>query len=170
MSSRTSIATADPLSQEAHYQRNLWLLAVGQGLSRLGDGLYMAALVWTAWILTHSPQAVALVTLAANVPAFAGSVIGASFADRYDRRLIMIGCDIVRALLVAPLVVLLQLGWLDITALTVVAALIALAGAPFAPARNALVSQIASAERLLVANGLLQVAFRSAFFVGPLLF
>ena len=66
--------------------------------------------------------------------------------------------------------VLLQLGWLDITALTVVAALIALAGAPFAPARNALVPQIASAERLLVANGLLQVAFRSAFFVGPLLF
>src|SRR5262245_37066030 len=45
MSSRTPIATADPPShwREAHYQRNLWLLAVGQGLSRLGDGLYMAA-------------------------------------------------------------------------------------------------------------------------------
>jgi hypothetical protein len=48
-------------------------------------------------------------------------------------------------------------------------AVIALVGAPFAPARNALVPQIVPADRLLEANGLLQVAFRAAFFVGPLL-
>src|SRR5436305_7407308 len=79
-----------------HAHRNLWLLALGQGVSRLGDGLYIAALAWTVWSMTQSTQSVALVSLAAYVPSFAGSVIGASFADRCDRKKIVIGCDIAR--------------------------------------------------------------------------
>lgn len=156
-------------SQSA-YRYNLTLLAIGQGLSRLGDGLYMAALVWTVWSVTQRAEAVALVTFAANLPAFAGTIIGASFADRYDRRRIMIGCDLVRAVLVLLVAALVQFNLAGIGSLAVVAALISLAGAPFAPARNALVPQVVDADKLLAANGLLQVSFRSAYFVGPLLF
>lgn len=148
---------------------NFWLLTIGQGISRLGDGLYMAALAWLAWVLTHNLGAVAAITLASNLPAFIGSIIGASFADRYDRRRIMIGCDIVRTLLVLPLPLLLHFGWLNITGLAVVAALVGIAGTPFAPARDAIVPQVVGSEALLSANASLQVSFRSAFFVGPLL-
>lgn len=149
--------------------RNFWLLAIGQGLSRLGDGLYVAALAWIAWTLTRSLQFVAIVTVASNLPVFIGSVFGASFADRYDRKRIMMGCDFLRALMVASLPLLLHLGWLDATGLTIMAALVGIAGTPFAPARNALVPQVVTAQTLLPANGLLQVSFRSAYFVGPLL-
>jgi MFS family permease len=149
--------------------RNFWLLAIGQGVSRLGDGLFVAALAWTAWALTHSLQTVAIVTLASNLPVFVGSVIGASFADRYDRKRIMIGCDLLRALLVATLPLLYHLGWLNVTGLCVVAVLLGIAGTPFAPARNALVPEVVAASALLSANGLLQVSFRAAYFVGPLL-
>jgi MFS family permease len=151
------------------FKKNFSLLAVGQGISRLGDGLYVAALAWFAWALTHQLQAVALVQLASNLPPFIGSVIGASFADRYDRRRIMIGCDIWRALLVLPLPLLLHSGRLDVIGLTVAAVLVGVAGTAFAPARNALVPQIVDPEALLSANGILQVSFRAAFFVGPLL-
>ena len=48
--------------------RNFVLLAVGQGVSRLGDGIYAAALVWTAWELTLTPSQVGLVALAAGLP------------------------------------------------------------------------------------------------------
>jgi MFS family permease len=112
---------------------------------------------------------VAIVTLASNLPVFVGSVIGASFADRYDRKRIMIGCDLLRALLVATLPLLYHLGWLNVTGLTVVAVLLGIAGTPFAPARNALVPEVVGASALLSANGLLQVSFRAAYFVGPLL-
>src|SRR5215472_6204809 len=149
--------------------RNFWLLAIGQGVSRLGDGLYVAALAWTAWALTRSLQTVAIVTLASNLPVFVGSVIGASFADRYDRKRIMIGCDLLRALLVVKLPLLYHLGWLNVTGLCEVAVLLGIAGTPFAPARNALVPQMVGASALLSANGLLQVSFRAAYFVGPLL-
>ncbi len=149
--------------------RNFWLLAIGQGLSRLGDGLYVAALAWVAWTLTHSLQTVAIVTLASNLPVFAGSVIGASFADRYDRKRIMIGCDLLRFFLVLMLPLLSHLNLLNVTNLTVVATLLGIAGAPFASARDALVPQMVAADELLTANSLLQVSFRSAYFIGPFL-
>jgi MFS family permease len=149
--------------------RDFLLLFVGQGVSRLGDGLYTAAIAWLAWSLTQQPGAVALVTAAAYGPTFVATLIGASYADRYDRRRLMIGTDVVRAVVVAITPVLLALGLLNLTLLVVAVAVLSVVGAPFAPARNAIVPQIVPTERLLEANGLLQVAFRAAFFVGPLL-
>ena len=149
--------------------RDFLLLFAGQGISRLGDGLYTAAVAWLAWSLTHEPGAVALVTVAANAPTLVATLIGASYADRYDRRRLMIATDLIRAAVVALAPLLLALGLLNLTLLAAAAALLSLIGAPFAPARNAIVPQIAPAERLLQANGLLQVAFRAAFFVGPML-
>jgi MFS family permease len=149
--------------------RDFRLLFAGQGISRLGDGLYTAAVAWLAWSLTRQPGAVALVTVAANAPTFVATLIGASYADRYDRRRLMIATDLARAAVVALAPLLLALGALNLTLLVAAAALLSLIGAPFAPARNAIVPQIAPPERLLEANGLLQVAFRAAFFVGPLL-
>ena len=149
--------------------RNFALLFTGQGVSRLGDGLYAAAVAWLAWSLTHAVSAVALVTIAANAPTFAVTLIGASYADRYDRRRLMIGTDLARGALVAVAALLLALGLLHFALLVVVAAVLAAIGAPFTPARNALVARIAPPDALVTANGLLQVSFRAAFFVGPLL-
>jgi MFS family permease len=149
--------------------RNFALLFTGQGVSRLGDGLYVAVLVWLAWSLTHAVGAVAVVTIAANAPTFVVTLIGASYADRYDRRRLMIGTDLARGVLVGVAALLLALGLLDFALLVAAAAVLAAIGAPFAPARNALVARIAPASALVTANGLLQVSFRAAFFVGPLL-
>jgi MFS family permease len=149
--------------------RNFALLFAGQGVSRLGDGLYVALVTWLAWSLTHAVSAVAVVTIAANAPTFAVTLIGASYADRYDRRRLMIGTDLARGVLVGVAALLLALGQLHFALLVGFAAVLAAIGAPFAPARDALVARIAPADALVTANGLLQVSFRSAFFVGPLL-
>jgi MFS family permease len=150
--------------------RNFVLLAVGQGVSRLADGLYAAALVWTAWELTLTPSEVGLVALAAGLPTFVAGVVGSSYADRYDRRRLMIGSDVARAVLLVPIPLLLHADRLDAVSLAALAAVVGIAGGPFAPARNALVPSVVGEESLLQANALLQVSFRSAFFVGPLLF
>jgi MFS family permease len=138
-------------------QRDFLLLFVGQGVSRLGDGLYTAVVLWLAWTLTHDPSAVALVTTAAYAPAFLATLIGASYADRYDRRRLMIATDLTRAALVALAPILLALGVLNLTLLGIGVALLALIGAPFSPARNAIVPQIAPPSDA-GANGLLQVS------------
>ena len=149
--------------------RSFALLFTGQGVSRLGDGLYVAVVTWLAWSLTHAVGAVAVVTIAANAPTFAVTLIGASYADRYDRRRLMIGTDLARGVLVGVAALLLAFGLLHFALLATFAAVLAAIGAPFAPARDALVARIAPADALVAANGLLQVSFRSAFFVGPLL-
>lgn len=149
--------------------RNFALLFAGQGVSRLGDGLYVAAVSWLAWSLTRSVGAVAVVTIAANAPTFLVTLVGASYADRYDRRRLMIGTDLARGVLVGGAALLLALGQLHLVLLAAAAAVLAAIGAPFAPARDALVARIAPPGALVTANGLLQVSFRSAFFVGPLL-
>jgi MFS family permease len=157
------------LSRAVLRNRDFLLLFAGQGISRLGDGLYTAAVAWIAWTLSHDPASVAFVIVAANLPTFFATVIGASYADRYDRRKLMIATDLGRFALVALAPPLLLAGALDLTVLMIGAALLSLIGAPFAPARNALVPRIVPPEKLVEANGLLQVAFRSAYFVGPLL-
>jgi MFS family permease len=149
--------------------RDFLLLFAGQGISRLGDGLYTAAVAWLAWTLTRNTAAVAAVTIAANAPTFVVSIIGASYADRYDRRRVMIATDLARTVLVGSAALLLALGLLDMRLLVAGTALLAVVGAPFAPARNAIVAQVVPGEALVKANGLLQVSFRAAFFVGPLL-
>jgi MFS family permease len=153
-----------------HRNRDFVLLGVGQGVSRLGDGLYAAAVVWTAWELTLTPGQVGLVALAAGLPTFLAGLVGSSYADRYDRRRLMIGSDAARALLLVPIPLLLHAGDLNAGGLAVLAALVGMAGGPFAPARNALVPAVVGEQSLLQANALLQVSFRSAYFVGPLLF
>ncbi|MFF4277080.1 MFS transporter [Streptomyces sp. NPDC001536] len=148
--------------------RNFLLLFAGQGISRFGDGLYTAATAWLAWSLTKDPTAVAVVSVSAFAPAFMATFVAASYADRRDRRKLMIATDLARVAVVAVASVLLSLNLLNLPLLVATTALLALIGAPFAPARNAIVPQIVPDDRLQQANGLLQVAFRAAFFVGPL--
>ncbi|MGX9885512.1 MFS transporter [Streptomyces sp. NPDC002276] len=149
--------------------RDFLLLFAGQGVSRFGDGLYTAATAWLAWSLTKDPAAVALVSVSAFAPAFVATFVVASYADRHDRRKLMIASDLARLAVVAGAVALLSFGLLNLPLLMATTALLALIGAPFAPARNAIVTQLVPVDRLQQANGLLQVAFRAAFFIGPLM-
>lgn len=158
------------MKQHLPSNRNLALLTLGQGISRLGDGLYITALTWTAWSLAHTSTSVTMVLLAAYIPMFLISLLGASLADRYSRKCIMIASDALRAILLFILALLIYYHVLTLTNLTLLVGLVSFVGAPFVPARNAIVTQVVAAEKLLFANGLLQVSFRSAFFVGPLFF
>jgi MFS family permease len=76
---------------------------------------------WLAWSLTHAVSAVAVVTIAANAPAFVMTLIGASYADRYDRRRLMIGTDLARGVLVGIAALLLALGRLNFALLVAAA-------------------------------------------------
>jgi predicted MFS family arabinose efflux permease len=149
--------------------REFLLLATGQTISRLGDGIFVTALAWTAWQAQRSATAVAAVTFAFMGATFVATLIGSSYADRVDRRRLMIACDLARLLLVAAVVAAALVDALTFAVLAVAAALVGIAGGPFAPARNALVPALVSPASLVAANGVLQASFRSAFFVGPLL-
>ena len=149
--------------------RNFVLLAAGQAIARSGDGLYVALLTWAAWKITRQAGAVAVVSGAAAAPAVAATVIGASIADRFDRRRLMIAADLARSLLLGTASLLAADGLLGVWSLAAIAVATGMAGAVFIAARNAIVPLVVPPGQLVAANGLLQASFRAAYFAGPLL-
>ena len=69
--------------------------------SELGDALQYIALMWFAFE-AGGPLGVLAVRLADSVPALVFGLHGGLVADRWDRRKVLIGADIVRAAVLVP--------------------------------------------------------------------
>lgn len=77
--------------------RDFRLLWTGASISLLGDGVYLVALAWHAYTLTHRPSGLAVLGVCATVPQLLALVAGGVVSDRYERRKVLIGADIARA-------------------------------------------------------------------------
>ena len=76
--------------------RPLRRLLAALAVSQLGDWLYNLALLAFIYDRTHSVTWVAMTTAARVLPAVVLGPFGGILADRYDRRRLMIGSDVVR--------------------------------------------------------------------------
>jgi MFS family permease len=77
------------------YSRFRWLLS-GLAVSQTGDWLYNLALVVLVYERTHSALRAGVATAARVVPVVVPGPLGGVLADRFDRRRIMITCDLAR--------------------------------------------------------------------------
>src|SRR5437868_268917 len=80
------------------HNRNLALLFGGQTVSSLGDWLYIIALIVIAYSYTRSATVVALLTFVRLLPLAVLLPLAGALADRFDRKTMMIGADVGRAL------------------------------------------------------------------------
>lgn len=141
--------------------RRLW---AAQGISDVGDGLTMLTLMLLVNQLTGSTLALAAVAIALAIPPLTIGLVAGTYADRWDRRRIMLVSDSLRAVVV--------LGFVFIDSATMLPALLALAfvqasiGTFFTPARGALVPRVVPAEGLLAANAVTQATRVIAGVVG----
>src|SRR6185503_1323664 len=128
--------------------RNFSLLWTGQLISFFGDRIHQVALgVLLIDLGTPLDLGIALaMTAAPNV--VLGPLAGA-MVDRWDRRVTMIVCDVLRAglVLLVPIVVHLSMWW--VYGITFVVATI---GLLFRPAKNAVVPSIVDEDQLVTAN------------------
>jgi len=124
--------------------RPLWL---GQVVSNLGDTFHYIALVVLLFRLTGSGGALAGLALAQIAVTLAIGPVAGGIVDRFDRRLVMIVADLIRAALATALAFTahapLAIG---------LAALMAAAGVPFSPAARALLPSLVEEDALLAAN------------------
>ncbi|MGN6576248.1 MAG: MFS transporter [Nocardioides sp.] len=129
-----------------------WAYGTAVAVWAYGVGGATAVGVWTA---------IRMALLALTSP------IGATFADRYSRRAVMITADIVRAVLVVLAVVCLYLD-LHPAFVFVLATLTSIASTAFRPAQRALMPSLANRpEELTASNGTSSTLESLAFFVGP---
>jgi MFS family permease len=137
--------------------RDYRLLAGGMSVSLLGDGLFLVALAWQVYSLSDAPTALATVGIAMTIPTITCLLIGGAVSDRFDRRLVMLIADAVRAVVLAGLAALAVTGALVFWELLAIAVVYGAATAFFNPASDALVPQLLPADALPQANSLDQL-------------
>jgi MFS family permease len=140
------------------------LLWTARTVSFLGDSLSLVALLLHVAETTGQALAVAWLLLAGDfAPALLGPLTG-TVADRFDRRRVMVGCELAQAALVAAVAL-----WLPaLPLLLVLVGLRALAGQVFQPASRAAVPAVVPDRDLEPANAAVGLGTNGGEALGPL--
>ncbi|HEY7737970.1 MAG TPA: MFS transporter [Candidatus Limnocylindria bacterium] len=135
-------------------RRDFAFLTAGSFVSQLGDGFFFVALAWQVYDISNVPTAMSLVGLAWTLPLILFVLVGGVFSDRYDRRWLMVGADLLRAAASILLGVLSIGGSLEIWHIIVLIAFVGIGDAFFNPASTAIVPDLVDEELLPQANAL----------------
>lgn len=135
-----------------------WLLS-GSLVTNVGDGIALAAGPLLVASQSRDPLLVSMALLAQTLPALLFGVVAGTVADRHDRRLIVVGVNLGRAVVLAALAVTIATGTVNIA--VVLAALFVLGTAEtFADVGSgSLLPRLVRREDLGIANARLQGAF-----------
>ena len=139
--------------------RALWFSEV---LSVAGDRLALVALTLLVYHQTRSPLLTALVYAAGYVPWVIGGLFLADMADRRPRRSVMVICDVVRAVLVAAMVI----PHVPLGALVALLFATTMFAPPFESARAAVTPDILQGERYVLGTAVFQTTFLAGQTVG----
>ena len=144
--------------------RNYRLLLMGQAVSGLGDWVGTFAFISAAYMLTGNATAVGGILVLRVLPPLLAAPIGGAVADRVDRRKLMIGCDLARAILIV------FVPFVGIVLLYVLAFVHESVSMIFLPARDASVPTLVRDDELPEANGLMLASSFGSLPVGAALF
>ena len=135
-------------------ERDFALLTAGWVVSLLGDGFFSVALAWQVYDISNVPTALSIVGVAWTLPLIFFILLGGVFSDRYDRRWMMIGADLVRAVAIGLLGILSIAGVIELWHVVALIAFVGLGDAFFNPASTAIVPDLVREEQLPQANAL----------------
>ena len=139
----------------------MWL---GQVVSSLGDRVHQVALVFlVARATNYSPLALGVVFAAMTVPNFLVGPLAGALVDRWDRKRVMVGSDLIRAGIVCLIPVASGIGVGIVVGLVF---LLAAVSSFFRPARAAALPQVVPDEDLLTANSAMWIADTVSDLVG----
>ena len=134
--------------------RNFRLLWAGMTVSLLGDGVFLVALAWQAYQLWNTPAALSVVGIGMTVPTVVCLLPAGVISDRFDRRSVMLGADVVRLVAIAVLAFLALTHALRMWELVALVAVYGIGTAFFTPAFEAMVPTLLPSTDLAAANSL----------------
>ncbi len=150
-------------------ERPYRLLFTGQLLSILGDRMTGVVLPFAVLAVGGGLRGVALVSTAQFLPFAVLALPAGVWADRLDRKRILIASDVSRFVCQIVAGVLLLTGTAGVGSLATLAAIYGAADAFFAPAFTGLMPRTVAAHNLQAANALLGVTYATGSILGPVL-
>jgi MFS family permease len=163
------------ISEDARPVRSLWrnrdflLLWSGQSISTVGTGVSQFALPLLVLALTHSPALAGLMTAVRQSPYLLFSLPAGALIDRWDRKAVMIRCDVVRWLALGSVPLAFVLGHLTMAQVFVVAFVEGTAYVLFSLAQISALPQVVDPSYLARAYSLDNANEYAGALVGPAL-
>jgi MFS family permease len=139
---------ARPVSPSLWHHRDYLLLWGGQALSDIGGAVSLLAFPLLVLALTHSPAQAGLVAAVRALPATLLSLPAGALVDRWDRRRVMLVCDLGRACSIISIPLALLLGVLTTWQLYVTALVEGALLVVFELAESAAIAQVVAREQL----------------------
>ena len=153
----------------ALYSRDFRLFFIGQVISFSGTWMQSTAQGWLVYSMTKSPFYLGIVSAMSSLPVLMLSLVGGVFADRFEKRGVLIATQ---ALLIIPALLIGLLTNLGIIRVWHVMVLVAVAGTINAfdlPARQSFLIEMVERGSLLNAVALNSAAFNAGRIIGPFL-
>jgi MFS family permease len=163
---RTSLtAPASPAGagyREVLADRSFQALSAANFISLAGDHIARVALSVLVFDRTSSAALTGLTYALSYLPTVVGGPLLAGLADRRPRRSVMIGCDLIRVVLV----LLMATPALPLAVLLALLAVVTLFEAPFDAARGAMMPDVLPGERYAMGGAVGQVILQAAMVAG----
>lgn len=146
--------------------RNFWLFAVGRFVSQLGWAVQDVALPLYVLDKTHSGSMMTLFILAEIIPSLIVMPFAGVVGDRYNRKWLMVGFDLIRGVLLFGVIAFNFLGIYQLLAVQVVMAVL---GSFFSAGTGAMFPDLVEPDELEKANSTVSSFTILARLVGPAL-
>lgn len=149
--------------------RNLGLLLSGQLVSQVGDKFYLLALSF--WVLntTQSPAMMGIVLACSLFPSLVFGFVSGAFIDRYDRKAIIVGTDMIRGVVIGIVAAAYYLDALSLSLILVSQVVLSINAAFFDPTIPAIIPRIVKRDQLTKANSQTQFIRGISSITGPVL-
>jgi len=145
------------------------LMWAGACTSSIGTWMQQTAQSWLVLEISGSARMLGLDAFLGQIPIFLFSLVGGVIADRYDRRLLLIGSQLVQMACAFFLATLFAMGVVQIWHILTLSFIVGLAQAFGGPAYSALVPSLVAKEDLPNAIALNSIQFNLARVIGPVL-
>lgn len=136
-----------------NWRKNIVLFLGSQTISLFGSSLVQYAIMWYLILNTQSGMMMTIYILCGFLPTFFLSPFAGVWADRYNRKLVIVLADSLIAMVTLVLAILFLLGYNPLWLLFLISAIRALGTGIQTPAVGAVLPQIVPQDKLTKANG-----------------
>ncbi len=154
-------------AERPRWRRDTGVFLAGQTSSLLGSMLVQYAIMWHLTLETRSGAVMAIYAVVGFLPQAVVSVFGGVWADRLDRKKLIIGADAAIAASTLVLALLMLSGYDQLWLLYLVSAIRSAGAGIQTPAVSSLLPQIVPTEKLMRVNGINQTIQSAMMLIAP---
>ncbi|ASJ56988.1 MFS transporter [Brevibacillus formosus] len=158
----------DHVAPNPHWKKNIILFLSSQAISLFGSFFVQYAMMWYITLNTQSGIMMTLYIICGFIPTFLLSPVAGVWADRYNRKLLIIYADALIAFATLILAVVFLMGYNATWLLFLMAAIRAVGAGIQTPAVGAILPQIVPSDQLTRMNGINGSLHAVIMFVSPM--